>query len=250
MRDIEDYAEKYVSEPCEKYQVLYRRKQLLQIMERYSHKNILEIGCGLEPLFPYIEDFEREVIVEPAGMFIEVMRQKIEQCRMQDKVCCIEGFFEDEADRVKKTGVEFDYIIVSSLLHEVEQPEKLMMAVKETCGQNTIVHINVPNANSLHRLLAKEMGLISDVHELSDLQIKMQRNSVYDIDSLSEFVKDIGFEVLESGSYLPKFFTAGQMEQILQNGILTEEVFEGLYGLGKYLPDYGSEIYVQLRKKE
>ena len=249
MRDIEDYAQKYVSEPCENYQVLYRRQKVLEIMANYTHENILEIGCGLEPLFPYVDHYKKMFIVEPSRLFVENIARKIVQYNVQDRVSYVEGFFENEVGRIKQSGMTFDYIMVGSLLHELEFPEKFLDAVKEICNENTIVHINVPNAKSIHRLLAKEMGIITDIYELSDLQITMQRKRVFDIDSLSDFVTSGGFEVLESGSYFPKFLTANQMEKILEQGILNDSIFEGLYKLGKFLPEYGSEIYLQLRKR-
>ena len=59
-------------------------------------------------------------------------------------------------------------VICSSLLHEVKQPEKLLNAIKKVCNSKTVIHINVPNMFSIHRLLGVEMGMISDVFEASD----------------------------------------------------------------------------------
>ena len=115
------------------------------------------------------------------------------------------------------------------------------------CTEDTIVHINVPNANSIHRLLAVQMGLIEDIHELSELQLRMQRNHVYDLESLRAIVEKCGFEVIESGTYFPKFFSAGQMEKMLNGGIIQESIFEGLDKMIKYMPEFGSEIYVQTK---
>ncbi len=47
------------------------------------------------------------------------------------------------------------FIICSGLLHEVEEPDKMIRDIFRLCGRETIVHINVPNANSIHRLVAK-----------------------------------------------------------------------------------------------
>ena len=53
MRDIHDYEIKYKEEPCETYQVKYRRKKVLELLKKNENKYILEIGCGLEPIFQF-----------------------------------------------------------------------------------------------------------------------------------------------------------------------------------------------------
>ena len=247
MRDIQDYEEKYKTEPCEAYQVRYRRKKIIELLEVVKPKNVLEIGCGLEPLFEYYTSFDNMVIVEPGKSFVDNALKKAE--KLEKNIICIQGFFEDSLTVVKKEKIKFDYIVLSSLLHEVEKPELLLESIAQVCEEDTIVHINVPNANSIHRLLAKEMGLIEDVHELSGLQKTMQRNRVYDLNGLCNFVEECGFNVLEKGTYFPKLLSAKQMEQMLELKIIGENIFEGLDGLIKYIPDFGSEIYVQVQKK-
>lgn len=247
MRDIQDYEIRYMEEPCEKYQVKYRRKKILELIQSYQHDTVLEIGCGLEPLFEFFSDYRKMVIVEPGSQFI-LNAEKIQRDK-GGAVTCIQGFFEDKIEQVKETGIAFDFIVLSSLLHEVEQPERLLQAVYSVCSEETIVHINVPNANSLHRLLAKEMGIISDVHELSELQKTMQRNRVFDMDSLCSMVEKCKFEVVQKGTYFPKLLSAGQMEKMLEQNIITEEIFEGLDRMIKYVPELGSEIFVQVKKR-
>lgn len=249
MRNIEDYAKKYEQEPCEKYQVRFRREKVLEQLEKYPHKKILEIGVGMEPLFPYIKNYDYVVIVEPAKKFVEHTENVIKQMGVGDSVTCIHGFFEQSIEQIKEMRIPFDYIIVSSLLHEVEQPDDLMNGIKDLCTNDTVVHLNVPNARSIHRILAREMGLIADEHEISDLQKKMQRKRVYDMESLSLYVQQMGFRILDGGSYFPKVLSAGQLEQMLELNIISENYFEGMSKLGKYFPENGSEIYVQLKRR-
>lgn len=246
MRDIQDYEAKYQEEPCEKYQVKYRREKILDLMLSCKHDTVLEIGCGMEPLFEYVSDYKQMVIVEPGDTFILNAERKARESG--SNVVCIQGFFEEKLDQIKDTCENYDFIVLSSLLHEVEEPEKLLKSIYQICSEATIVHVNVPNANSLHRLLAKEMGLIQDVHELSNLQKTMQRNSVFDLNSLCDIVNKCGFQVMQKGTYFPKLLSAGQMEKMLQQGIVREDIFEGLNKMIKYVPEFGSEIFVQVKK--
>ena len=71
MRDINKYTEEYIKSDFEEYLVAYRRKKVLEVLNMVSHRRILEIGCGMEPLFKYIpeEQFEEYTVVEPSVSF-------------------------------------------------------------------------------------------------------------------------------------------------------------------------------------
>ena len=49
---------------------------------------------------------------------------------------------------------------------------------------------------------------------------------------------------LEMGSYFVKPFTHRQMEQCMENNIINNEIIEGFDRMIKYMPELGSEIYV------
>lgn len=144
--------------------------------------------------------------------------------------------------------MRFDFVICSSLLHELEEPIKMLEEIEKVCSDNTILHINVPNAISFHRLLAKEMGLINDVHGMSARNNLLQQNTVYDIDMLRRSVERVGFKEIESGSYFVKPFTHTQMHEMMRKDIINEQVLNGLYGMEKYMPGLGSEIYINAKK--
>ena len=52
-RDIEDYTKLYLKDEYEKYQVIYRRKKVLEILNKYQPESVLEIGCGTDSIFNY-----------------------------------------------------------------------------------------------------------------------------------------------------------------------------------------------------
>lgn len=253
MRDIEDYAQQYKKTDFEtEYQVKYRRKKVLELMAKYPHDNFLEIGCGLEPLAAFLDDFSKCTIVEPSDTFAARARKL--GLSLNGRLRVEQGFFEDVA--LKLTKERFDYIVCSSLLHEVEQPKNLLSAICTLSSVNsgdTIVHINVPNATSFHRLLAMESGLISNVKALSQRNVLLQQNTVYDMDTLIAMIMECGdncgkkVEILEKGSFFLKPFTHHQMELCLDEGIFDKQILDGLDRMTKYMPDLGSEIFVNFR---
>lgn len=246
-RDIIDYEENYANDVLgfEKYKVIYRRRKILEIMERFHSKNILEIGCGLEPLFCYVEG-SRFTIVEPSDKFFE----NAEKLSCENKnVTCIKGFFEEKVNFLRGGQFGFDLIVCSSLLHEVPEPDKLLKAIRAVCNDKTIVHINVPNMYSMHRLLGVEVDIISNVFDKSEGNKRFQQNTNFDMRKLKDIVENNEMEVIEEGSYFIKPFSHKQMAEMLETKIINEKILDGLYNMTKYMPQFGSEIYVNCKLK-
>jgi SAM-dependent methyltransferase len=222
-----------------------RKKQVLRSMDLYQHNSILEIGCGLNPLFTDINDYEEYTIVEPSKKFTEFARALEKNGR---KITIINGFLEEIFDELKNS--RFDFIFLSGVLHHVSLPAKFLSIIYKLCNTNSVVHINVPNAYSFHRLLALEMGYIKTIFDKSETNARMQTNWIFDKDSLIRLVQDNEFDVLDFGTYFIKLFTNEQVEKIIAENILRKEAIKGLENMIKYIPDMGCEMFVNLRPKE
>lgn len=248
MRNIDDYTNNYLIETFEEYQVKYRKKKLVEILRKYNPQRILEIGCGMEPIFLDYADKEGKVcytIVEPSVTFYN---NALKLSESLGEIKCICDFFGKNEASAEKLGNQYDFIICSSLLHEIENMEEMVRDMVRCCNNDTVVHINVPNAYSMHRLLAQESGLISDIHEFSKRNNQFQQSRVFDLKLLRETVMENGLEVIEEGSYFVKPFSHTQMYELLKTGIISENVLDGFYNLGSWMPEYGSEIFVNCTK--
>ena len=245
MRDIEDYTKNYLIDNFEDYQVKYRKKKIKEILKKYKPQNLLEIGCGMVPIFM---DYELNngiyTIVEPSKYFYD---NAVKLSEGYEGVHCINDFFGKNDASSEKLGCQFDFIICSSLLHEVDNLEEILTEITRCCNRNTVVHINVPNAFSMHRLLAQESEMITDIHQFSQRNQQFQQNTVFDLKTLKETVMKYGFDIIEEGSYFVKPFTHGQMYELIKKGIIDEEVLDGLYKMERWMPEYGSEIFVNCR---
>lgn len=245
MRDITDYTKSYQSVPFEKIQVQYRRRKVIELLEQYKHDSILEVGCGMEPLFQFYHDYQCMTIVEPSDMFYENAKRLADAC--DQEIYIVNGNVEDKTEGLQSR--HYDYIIISSLLHELEDPCKVLKEIRKLCTGNEVIHVNVPNAYSLHRILAYEAGLIPDIYAKSQQQKKMQQNSTFDLQSIADVAEQAGFDVIAEGTYFPKVFTHGQMQTLMDMHILNEQILDGFYQMEKYLPLFGSELFVQLQKR-
>lgn len=242
-RNITDYEKDYLNlvNGFEQYKVIYRRKKVLEIIDYFQPETILEIGCGLEPLFCYAKGERLFTIVEPSEMFYENARRLGEE---NEKVICIKGFFEEKVRELEK---RYDMVICSGLLQEVSDPVRLINAIKQVCDEKTVVHINVANMYSVHRLLGVELGILTDVFEQSEANKRLQQNTNFDMKRLRTMIEDSGLSILEEGSFFIKPFSHNQMQAMIEQHIIDDSVLEGLYSLAKYMPQFGSEIYVNCR---
>lgn len=159
----------------------------------------------MEPLFQYIEfHYDVYMIVEPSKVFCDNAKRLAEG---STKISCYNEFF-TSSEHLREQ--KFDFIICSGLLHELEEPIVFLKEVAVICHEQTVFHVNVPNAYSLHRLLAKGMGLIQNEHDMSERNRLYQQNKVYDIDSLSDSLGEAGFlnwregHILSNHLHMPK----------------------------------------------
>lgn len=241
-RDLDRYAEEYQRgyQGFERVLVGYRRRKVLERLETWPHRSILEAGCALEPLFLHATGWERFCVAEPTHAFAASARRR-----------ALPGVRIEEVPLEALTSAEpFELVVLSSLLHEVEDPRPLLQAARELCAPGGVVHVNVPNARSLHNLLGVEMGVIPDPFARSELARSLQRTRTFDLTSLGALANDAGFEVVASGSYLLKPFTHAQMTRLLDEKIVSAQVLDALYSItGKAFQDAGAEIFVDLRPR-
>jgi 2-polyprenyl-3-methyl-5-hydroxy-6-metoxy-1,4-benzoquinol methylase len=242
VRDLDAYQREYGNLPFEESQARYRKRRIIESIAKYRPRSILEVGCGLDPLFNHYRGYERCTIVEPGDEFVRNAR---ECARALEGITIVHGSLERNVAILSATP--YDFVVLSSLLHEIPDSKNLLDATARLCGPGTIVHVNVPNARSIHRLLAVEMGLNQSVYERSQTQQRMQQSQTFDADSLAALVSQSGFEIVEQGTFFIKPFTHAQMASLQTSGMLTEPMLEGLYKLSKHFPENGSEIFMDLK---
>ena len=238
-KDLEKYETDYTELPFEDILREFRQKNIFSILKCNPHATILEIGSGPLPLFRDFNDYEKMVVVEPGAAFFEIAKKL---ANGDTRIRLINDFFETIVQEL--VSETFDIIIIGGFLHEISNPDEVLQAVKKVSGKNTIIHSFVPNANSFHRLLAFEMGLIKDVYQKSTHDELFQRVEVYNMDSFKKLFIQNDFLVISSGTYFVKPFTNSQMQVMLDGNIINNTILDGLDAMIKYLPDYGAEMYI------
>ncbi len=241
-RDMTDYTAQYNALPFEAIQIRYRRALVLREILRHAPKRLLEIGCGELPLFTDLLDDIEITVLEPAPEFAANARRLSEG---RTRVNVVQSFVEDFVPE----NADFDMVVLSSVLHEVNDPAAMLASVRRLCGPHTVLHVNVPNARSLHRLLAVAMGLIPEPGAQSDTQRTMQQRAMtYDAASLQAELSRADFTKAEHGSLFVKPFTHAQMQRLVDEGFMTPAMLDGFDRLVNWLPEFGSELWVNARR--
>ena len=143
-KDIDQYWENYQKiYSFEEILKEYREKKILEFLNLKRPKNILEIGCGFKPVFVKYIEYQSYTIVEPGRKAYE---NSIKISEKDDRVNCINNFFE----KIPQSFLEkkFDCILIPGVLHETENPDYFLDRIGKLMNRNTIVYINVPNANN------------------------------------------------------------------------------------------------------
>jgi 2-polyprenyl-3-methyl-5-hydroxy-6-metoxy-1,4-benzoquinol methylase len=242
-RDIDSYAQNYLDDyGFEQVMVRYRRELVLQRLMIHKPGTVIEVGCGIESLVVPLAErggtWDHWHIVEPAAAFVEACSAGIARAGLEN-VTVHHAFFEETQLR----NIAPDMIVCAGLLNEVPSSLEMLRRIAETMRDGTMLHVNVPNATSLHRRLAKSMGLMASLDELSGRAVLLDQRRVFDLGSLLAEIERSGMRVTSKGGYLVKPFTHAQMEAI--GPVLTQDVLDGLYELGKEHPDWASEIWAE-----
>lgn len=253
MENLQDRIEKYEMHYSNDYgfesvMVKARQRYIVELIRELKPTTVVEVGCGVDQLFDHVSDcdsIEKWVIVEPAKSFVEKAKEHFLD---EQRVDIIQGFVEDVARDHGGRIAGCDLCIVSGLLHEVEKPLDILLSIKSFLSPTSMIHVNVPNALSMHRQMALHMNLIDSVYDFSNRNATLMQRSVFDMKSLKDLMAQAGFDSQASGGYLIKPFTHKQMEEVLDS--LGSGIIEGLWNLGVSYPELASEIYINACVKD
>lgn len=246
-RDLDIYSKQYSEQPFEHVMVKYRQEKTLTLAGDFRGKKILEIGCGLEPGFTWIQNFSEFHIIEPSQVFYKNAKHLTSTHALNKPIYLYNYLAEDYTF---DDNIQFDYILINSLLHEIENPLSLLKHIHVNCAPHTRVIVNVPNAHSLHRILAVYMGLIPNPETLSESNLHFHQHHVFSVNTLTQLVQNAGFTILHSETAFIKPFTHRQMQDMLDNNLLSPQLLDGLMKVSKDLPQNGSDIYMILQARK
>ncbi len=133
---------------------------------------------------------------------------------------------------------QFNTVIAEHILEHVEDPVALLRKTKGWLARGGKLVLGVPNANSIHRLVAVKMGLLRHPCELNQRDHILGHRRVYTRQTLTDDLKAAGLRIVEMGGV---FFKPLSNQQIQDHW--TDEMIQGFYELGKDFAEHAAELY-------
>lgn len=197
------------------------------IKPKFKGTSCLELGPAEGQMTQFlINDFKNLTVVEGSLELLE----KIPDAENLVKV---HSLFEDfKPDKL------FDTVILEHILEHVDDPIALLTLAKQFLTPGGLLFVGVPNANSIHRLAAVKMGLLSHTEQLNSRDIALGHRRVYNSASFREDIEESGLIIIELGGV---YFKPLSNSQIQDNW--NEDMIEGFFQLGKDFPELSAELF-------
>jgi hypothetical protein len=243
-RNLDEYIQNYQNLGFETVQEHYRFKRLGELLDDLkdvqNFKNILEIGPGSNSVYSFFPDFQSYTILEPISFFYKAI--DIDNPRIVVKNETAEFFL-----RVNPSS-KFDLVVLSSVLHELENPRIFLLELANRISPTTKIVVVLPNNLSLHRIIGDLEGFEKSGPSLTETERRMQQVVSFSIDSFTEFATSSGLNVVHIFTSFVKPLPHFKMHNLHQSGRLTDSHLDFLYSLSSLFDPYGSEIFAVLEK--
>lgn len=204
--------------------------KILEIKKFCMGKTMLDIGCGVGMLTKALSSmFEKIVGID--GSRIKV--QKATKNNFASNIEYVYTLFEDY-----NPSINFDFVVSSNVLEHVDNPGSLLRRIKNWLSPKGRVVMTVPNALALHKRIGKAMGLINDLYQLTEADIKKGHKRIYDSKTLQNEFLSHNYKIEFLGGILLKPLSHKQMES------WDLKLVDAFYEMGRELPEYCSSLII------
>ena len=217
---------------------LYRYRYRV-VREYMQGPDVLEVGVGYGDFSSWLsEELFQTVSIDGSQTNLERARSKAKSERIAFRHTLFEEFDTDQ---------RFDDILITNSLEHVDEPISILEHMSGFLKPGGRIHITVPNADSVHRQLGVEMGMLQYEWSLNDHDHQVGHQRVYTSELLNEHVKRAGLVVEQSDGIIFKLLSNGQMETLIHEQ--GEALAEGLFALGRRHPALSAELYLCCTRK-
>lgn len=216
----------------------------VRIMERIiatgkepEEVSLLELGLGHGYSAQVFEKyFNNYTILDGDSRIIEQYLSKYPN----SKANIIETYFE-----TFDTYETFDVIVMGFVLEHVDKPVEILKKYAKYLRKDGMLFISVPNAESLNRRLGKIMGILENLEDLSENDIKLGHRRYYTANTLKQDIYDSQLEMISLEGIYPKPLTTGQLKELN----LSSDVYNALCVVGRNYPELCLGLLAETRIK-
>lgn len=231
---LDDSANRYHSTIVAGWERLYHKKRehlYRELRPFHVGREALELGSADGVMTAKLcRDFERLTVVDGSATFLEQIRKKV---RAKNLVLEHSLFEEFEPRRA------FDTIFMTHILEHLDDPVGLLRRGREWLAPSGRILIDVPNADSIHRLIGVKMGLLATKDSLNEQDLLLGHRRVYTPSLLEAHVREAGLKKVASAGIMIKPLSNRQIESQWSDALI-----DAFFALGKDFPEMCSEIYL------
>lgn len=209
----------------------------VKYIDRYKNndKNFLELGIGhSKTISLLVKLFKNLTVIDAELEFINKYKNQYNNINFEH------SFFED----YEPNGQTFNNIGMGFILEHVNDPNVILKKFVNLLDKNGRIFVSVPNASSLHRLLALKAGLLEDIHALSETDKRYGHVRFHSYNDWVELFTTCGLKVIASHGLFLKPFTTQQINQLN----LDNKVYEALATMGEDYPEISNSCFFVLTK--
>ena len=202
----------------------------ITIFSRFLQKgNVLELGPAEGLMTGYLLEYDPQLtVIEGSSVFAAQLKEKYPTVRV------IQSLFEET-----EMEERFDFIVLGHVLEHVANPVLLLTQIKKWLAPGGKLLCAVPNAQSLHRQAAVEMGLLESIFSQSEKDIHHGHMRIYNPQTFKEDFLKAGYTIDTFGGYWLKPLSDKQLEESW-----TQEMLSAFLKLGESYPEIAAEIYI------
>jgi 2-polyprenyl-3-methyl-5-hydroxy-6-metoxy-1,4-benzoquinol methylase len=237
---LERYAADYITSDDSSQQRLMRQLEMRIFSKHLTRGRALELGCEIgymsELISPLVEQLD---IVDASERFLEQTRSR---ALPNARYFC--SLFEEY-----QAEIPYLAVFASHVLEHLLDVPLVLQVVKRSMLPDGLLFVAVPNARAMSRQLARHMGLIDSLYDLTPNDLRGGHRRVYDQVTLHRELESAGFDVIAHGGIFFKPFADFQMDKLIDLGVLGETQLEGLYRMGYEYPDMCADVYAIARPR-
>jgi len=234
-KELDEQGQDYGKERSVNYSAYIYPYRYRLVRQNMQGPKVLEVGVGHADVTNWLsEDGDFEIVSIDGSQL--VLDKALEKISHPERVAFVHTYFE-EFD----SDIMFDDILMTNSLEHVEDPVKVMSYMRKFLKPGGSLHITVPNAMSIHRMLGKEMGMLKHETSLNSHDVKVGHQRVYTPELLKEHVISAGFKVVHQDGIILKALSNLQINVLMDT--YGKELIDGLFAVGRRLPELSAEIY-------
>jgi SAM-dependent methyltransferase len=245
-RDHEAYLRDFNALPFERIMEKFRLRKILEIASTFElagNREILEIGPGYNSLASHLWPDNQWTLLEPSQeLFILNLEKFGKRRNIQILNHSLEKYLADRGEN------EFGLVILSSVLHELDNPIGILREIYHSLVEGSKVLIVVPNNQSVHRQFGVTLKILEDSNSQTTTEMLMQQKTNYSISTLEELILLAGFKSVYVSTSFVKPHTHKQMQEWVDSEVLLSEDLDHLYDLSFAFHPFNAEIFMMVEK--